>query len=160
MSEERRGCKTPSCLILDNFFSFAHGGATPLQDHSDIDMIQIADAYKRFGISPSTRDMLVVKITYTPSPQTVHPEISQPVTEAPSLSFLSAEDISAHLTTHVEGESIPVTDEGIAAMTDWPKVRKCYKLNGLPWLDKLKDGKEKTAQSEMLILSAMALKGL
>jgi EKC/KEOPS complex subunit CGI121/TPRKB len=51
-----------------------------------------------------------------------------------------------------------VTDDVLATLTDWPRVRKYYKLNGLVRLDRL-DEKAKKAEGEVLVLGAMALKG-
>lgn len=62
--------------------------------------------------------------------------------------------------TNVEGEAVPVTDENIAAATDLAKVRKYYKLNGLNWLDGIKDDGEKRKETELLVLGAMALRGV
>ena len=41
-----------------------------------------------------------------------------------------AEDAWKHLQENVEGTAVPFTDEEIVGSTDWPKVRKYYKLNG------------------------------
>jgi len=47
----------------------------------------------------------------------------------------------------------------MASLTDWPKVRKYYKLNGLNWLDKMGEA-EKKAEAEVLVLGSMALRGV
>lgn len=72
----------------------------------------------------------------------------------------SAESIWDHLTRNVEGEAVAVTDQNISVATDLPKVRKYYKLNGLDWLDAIKDEQTKRSEMEMLILNAMALRGV
>ncbi|KAF4124839.1 EKC/KEOPS complex subunit CGI121/TPRKB [Geosmithia morbida] len=100
----------------------------------------IAEAYRRFGISPNTKDLIVVKVIKDDS--------------------LSAEKISAHLASHVEGSWVPVTDEGIAAATNMTKILKYYKLNGLNWMNSIKDTKAKHKEIEMLVLGAMALHGV
>ncbi|KEZ45890.1 hypothetical protein SAPIO_CDS1262 [Scedosporium apiospermum] len=102
----------------------------------------ISEAYRRFGLNPPTQNVLVLKIT--------HPKTNPP---------LSADQIWTHLSTHVEGEALPPTDENIASLTDWPKVRKYYKLNGLNWLDKMGEA-EKKAEAEVLVLGSMALRGV
>lgn len=53
-----------------------------------------------------------------------------------------------------------VTDQNIRAATDLAKVRKYYKLNGLDWLDAIKDEQQWRSETEMLILNAMALRGV
>lgn len=106
---------------------------------------QIADAYRRFGISPATKDLVVVKMTF-------------PTDAAPTPA--TREEIQKHLDANVEGTPVPLTDEEIGAATDWAKVRKYYKLNGLAWLDAIKDDKEKRRQLDGLVLGAMALRGV
>nr|XP_036578609.1 kinase binding protein-like protein [Colletotrichum truncatum]KAF6785904.1 kinase binding protein-like protein [Colletotrichum truncatum] len=103
----------------------------------------IAEAYRRYGISPSSKDVIAVKIV-SPSP-------------AGSKSLL-AEDVEKHLNENFQGTPVPFTDESIATSTDWAKVRKYYKLNGLPWLDAIKDEAERKEQLETLVLGAMALR--
>ncbi|CAM1504869.1 Fc.00g024600.m01.CDS01 [Cosmosporella sp. VM-42] len=105
----------------------------------------IADSYRRFGISPSTQNLLVVKITF---PTEANPTPT------------SSTQIWDHLTTHVDGEATQVTDVSISAATDLPKVRKYYKLNGLRWLDDIKDDVARRKEMEMLVLGGMALRGV
>ncbi|OLN86598.1 EKC/KEOPS complex subunit [Colletotrichum chlorophyti] len=102
----------------------------------------IVEAYRRYGISPSSMDVIAIKIT-SPSAGS---------------SSLTAEEVEKHLTEHVQGTPVPFTDESIATCTDWPKVRKYYKLNGLAWLDAIKDETERREQLETLVLGAMALR--
>lgn len=108
------------------------------------DVTQIAEAYRRFGIGPATKHVIVVKVTY--------PTDSAPVSQ-------SAESILQHLTTHVEGEATDFTEEAIAKITDWSKVRKYYKLNGLGWLDALPEDRRRQ-ELEMMILGSMAVRGV
>ncbi|KAL6880740.1 CGI-121 domain-containing protein [Trichoderma novae-zelandiae] len=105
----------------------------------------IADAYRRFGVSPSTSDLFVVKVTF-PSDTTPEPP--------------SAESISQHLRDNVEGDAVPATDEAIQTITDVRTVRKSYKLNGLAWLDAIKDELVKRQEIERLIVGGMALRGV
>jgi EKC/KEOPS complex subunit CGI121/TPRKB len=105
---------------------------------------QIADAYRRFGISPATKDLIVVRVTF-------------PVSTAPPI---QPEQIWEHLKANVEGEALDPTEENITAATDVAKVRKYYKLNGLKWLDDIKDDKAKSKEMETLILNGMALRGV
>ncbi|CEI68211.1 EKC/KEOPS complex subunit [Fusarium venenatum] len=104
----------------------------------------IADAYRRYGISPSTKDLVVVKVTFPG-------ESAEP---------LSQDQIWDHLKTNVEGEAVSITDEQISTATDVPKVRKYYKLNGLKWLDDIQDEKVKQKEMESLVIGAMALRGV
>ncbi|KAK7418173.1 hypothetical protein QQX98_004148 [Neonectria punicea] len=105
----------------------------------------IADAYRRYGISPSTKDLIVVKVTF-PAQDGTPP--------------IDSERIWEHLKTNVEGEALPLTDDHISAATDLAKVRKYYKLNGLKWLDDIKDEKAKRKEMETLVLGGMALRGV
>ncbi|PTB67765.1 CGI-121-domain-containing protein [Trichoderma citrinoviride] len=105
----------------------------------------IADAYRRFGVSPSTSDLFVVKVTF-PSDTTPEPP--------------SADSVSQHLKDNVEGDAVPATDETIQTITDVRTVRKSYKLNGLAWLDAIKDELVKRQEMERLILGGMALRGV
>lgn len=107
--------------------------------------LQISEAYRRFGVSPSTTDLFVVKITF--------PSDSSP---APAL----ADAISQHLKDNVEGDIVPPTDETISSISDVKAIRKNYKLNGLAWLDTIKDEVVKREEIEKLVLSGMALRGL
>ncbi|KAI5459103.1 kinase binding protein CGI-121-domain-containing protein [Mariannaea sp. PMI_226] len=104
----------------------------------------IADAYRRYGISPSTKDLIVVRVTF-------------PANNAPPI---QPDQIWEHLKANVEGEALDPTNETIATATDLPKVRKYYKLNGLKWLDDIKDDKIKNREMETLILNGMALRGV
>lgn len=101
---------------------------------------QIAEAYRRYGISPSSKNLIVVKVIDGDTP--------------------SHADIQAHLDANFEGERLPVTDDNIAAATDMSKVAKYYKLNGLGWLDSIKDPAAKRKETEMLIIGSMALRGV
>ncbi|PHH93062.1 hypothetical protein CDD83_1764 [Cordyceps sp. RAO-2017] len=105
----------------------------------------IADAYRRFGISPATKHLIVVKVTF-PTASCPHPP--------------SANSIWTHLSANVQGHAVSATDENIGSATDPAKVRKYYKLNGLSFLDSIKTDDEKRAEMELLILSSMALRGL
>ncbi|KAK8058017.1 EKC/KEOPS complex subunit [Apiospora phragmitis] len=104
----------------------------------------ISEAYRRYGVQPSTKDVVVVKVL---------------ISREGSPSSLSPEDVGKHLQTHVQGESVSCSDEELAKVTDWPKLRKYHKLNGLPWIEAIKDEKAKKNELEMLIISAMAMRG-
>lgn len=72
----------------------------------------------------------------------------------------TARDVEAHLQEHVEGTNVPFSDEVLAETTDWAKVRKYYKLNGIGWIDAIKDESLKRREMEMLVLGSMALRGV
>lgn len=108
--------------------------------HERLIGIQIAEAYRRFGITKDTKDLLVVKVTKNHEPPAVV--------------------IGKHLSANVEGEQVDVTDEDIEAVTDLSKVAKYYKLNGLSWFDGIKDKTAKRKELEMLVLGSMALRGV
>ncbi|KND91045.1 EKC/KEOPS complex subunit [Tolypocladium ophioglossoides CBS 100239] len=136
--------------VFKAVLAVVNGGLKTSNVHSEIVTSlsasnNIADAYRRFGISPSTKDLVVVKVTF--------PTDSNP--EPPS-----GGKIWQHLKTHVQGDVVDVTDDNIAAATDIAKVRKYYKLNGLSWVEAIKDEKERRTELEMLILSGMALRGV
>lgn len=73
---------------------------------------------------------------------------------------LTHDQIWEHLKTNVEGEASPITDEQIATTSDVAKVRKYYKLNGLKWLDEIKDNNVRHREMGSLVISAMALRGV
>ncbi|KAI0020800.1 CGI121 protein [Xylariomycetidae sp. FL0641] len=101
----------------------------------------IAEAYRRYGITPATTNLIVVKIL-TPASAT------------------TPQEIEAHLREHVHGQPVPFADEVLAGFTDWARVRKYYKLNGIGWLDGMKDEARKRKELEVLVLGSMALRGL
>lgn len=105
----------------------------------------ITESYRRFGISPSTKDLIAIKITF-PAEDGTPP--------------LNSEQIWEHLKANVEGEALDLTDDNISPVTDFAKVRKYYKLNSLKWLDDIKDEKLKQKEMEMLVMGGMALRGV
>lgn len=115
--------------------------------------LQIAESFRRFGITPTTTSLLLLKLS-TPT--------------APVL----ASAVQAHLAAAVAGENVPLTDESLAAGTDLGRVRKVYKLNaGGGKAGKRKgagdgdgDGSGRDEQGrrelEIAVLGAMALRGV
>jgi EKC/KEOPS complex subunit CGI121/TPRKB len=118
---------------------------------------QIAESFRRFGITPTTTNLLIIKVTTPSSP-------------------LTASEIQSHLTSSIEGEQVPFEDSILQQLTDVPRVKKIYKLNSSSGggkkngllngtaMDGLSinrngeanDGKE----LELLVLGAMALRGV
>ncbi|KAI1768144.1 kinase binding protein CGI-121-domain-containing protein [Hypoxylon sp. FL1150] len=104
----------------------------------------ISEAYRRFGITPSSKHLIIAKVLI--APQTT----------------LTASAVNEHLLANVRGTPVPFTDEPLQTeqLTDWGKVRKYYKLNNVGWLDGVKDESEKRREMEVLVLGGMALRGL
>ena len=103
----------------------------------------IAEAYRRYGIGPESRDVVVIKIVTDTS--------------------RTRADIEQHLAQNVQGTPVPLTDDAVAACTDVGKVKKYYKLNGVASLagsPKDQATPEKRREAEVLVLGAMALRGL
>ncbi|KAI0203672.1 kinase binding protein CGI-121-domain-containing protein [Astrocystis sublimbata] len=124
----------------------------------------ISEAYRRHGISPTTRHLVIVKVlTAQPSSahinQTPNPD-AETTTTTTDKTPLTAQDVESHLATHVQGTPAPFTDETLSAFTDWGRVRKYYKLNGVPWVDGIKDQDVKNRELDMLVRGGMALRGV
>ncbi|RDA83887.1 hypothetical protein CP532_3375 [Ophiocordyceps camponoti-leonardi (nom. inval.)] len=104
----------------------------------------IADAYRRFGIQPSTVHLAVIKVTF--------PTAARP--ERPS-----SQTIWRHLSANVDGDAVSPSNENFESVTHMAKVRKNYKIRSLSWLP---EGEEHARRSELeaLILGFMALRGL
>lgn len=102
------------------------------------DSNQIAEAFRRFGITDATKDLLVVKLSVTPE--------------------ITHESVAKHLENFVEATPVPFNDETISSMSDLAKIRKLYKLN-LP-VSKAADGQVNAVKTlEPLILGAIAIRG-
>jgi EKC/KEOPS complex subunit CGI121/TPRKB len=127
----------------------------PISHHppAHADPPQIADAYRRWGITPGkTKDLVVVKVVL-PASATQDGTATQTQTH-------TEQTIWEHLMQHVQGTTAPLTDDNLAKATDWPKVRKYYRLNGVPALERAADEDERRSQSETLAIMGMALRGL
>ncbi|KAH0252330.1 CGI-121-domain-containing protein, partial [Aureobasidium melanogenum] len=68
----------------------------------------IAESFRRFGISDTTQNVLAIKVL---SPET------------------TAESVSQHLLQIIEGEPVDVSDANFAELADQARLRKIYKLN-------------------------------
>ncbi|KAK6539269.1 hypothetical protein TWF694_009504 [Orbilia ellipsospora] len=112
----------------------------------------ITDSYRRFGISPSSTAILVIKILDTTNPE-----------------YSEAETLK-HLISIISGDEIEFTTENIRRFTDLAKVKKYYKLKDLGYVDELykKKGREVKSKSEeegwrdleVAVLGQMALRSL
>jgi len=91
--------------------------------------VQIAEAFRRFGVSDHSKNILAIKVDGDP----VH--------------------VESHLRQHVEGERVPFSDETLATMYDPARLRKIYRVDlksaDAGWFER----------SEAFILGTMALKG-
>ncbi|KAI8622951.1 CGI-121-domain-containing protein [Xylariaceae sp. FL1651] len=144
----------------------------------------ISEAYRRYGITPTTRDLVIVKVLITsslsssgsaagsdPSESNTNPDPKPEAakvidtdtntnTNTNSKPLTSAQDIEKHLLANVRGKPCTFTDDTLSGLTDWGLVRKYYKLNGVSWLDGMKDDIVKRSETDTLIMSGMALRGL
>ncbi|RDA91355.1 hypothetical protein CP533_0038 [Ophiocordyceps camponoti-saundersi (nom. inval.)] len=104
----------------------------------------IADAYRRFGISPSTVHLAVIKVTF-PTDACPEPPSSQVIWH--------------HLSANVDGDAVSPTNDNLQSVTHMAKVRKNYKIKSL---SRLPDGDDHAHHSELeaLVLGSMALRGL
>jgi EKC/KEOPS complex subunit CGI121/TPRKB len=101
---------------------------------------QIAESFRRFGISDTTQHVLAIKVLS---------------------SDLTAESVSQHLQQNIEGEQVDVSDADLAELADQARLRKIYKLN-VQAKKGAANGTSKEAEIKELetsILGVMALKG-
>ncbi|KAH0142831.1 hypothetical protein KCU67_g13851, partial [Aureobasidium melanogenum] len=68
----------------------------------------IAESFRRFGISDTTQNVLAIKV--------LSPEAT-------------AESVSQHLLQNIEGEPVDASDANFAGLADQARLRKIYKLN-------------------------------
>ncbi|KAI1347497.1 kinase binding protein CGI-121-domain-containing protein [Xylaria sp. FL0043] len=124
----------------------------------------IAEAYRRHGITPTSRSLVIVKVLVTPQSSVTEPTTTTTSAETAGIADAkaprTAQDVEKHLITHVQGKPLPFTDETLSELTDWGRVRKYYKLNGMGWLDGIKDSAAKNREMDMLVMSGMALRGV
>ncbi|OOF96013.1 hypothetical protein ASPCADRAFT_207361 [Aspergillus carbonarius ITEM 5010] len=71
----------------------------------------IAESFRKFGITDATKDLLVVKVSVTPE--------------------ITHESVAAHLGENVEGSPVPFDDETLSTISDIAKIKKAYKLGAL-----------------------------
>ncbi|KAI0466687.1 kinase binding protein CGI-121-domain-containing protein [Xylaria cf. heliscus] len=120
----------------------------------------IAEAYRRHGITPTTRNLVIVKVLVTPPGTSSSSSPSIGDSDTPAKAPLTAQDVEEHLRSHVQGKPVPFTDETLSELTDWGRIRKYYKLNGMSWLDGIKDQSAKNREIDMLVMGGMALRGV
>lgn len=116
---------------------------------------QIADAYRRWGITPGkTKDIIVIKLVVSLPEDAVEPP-AEPKRIPPT-----QDEIWTHLREAIKGTPVPLSDEEIAKSTDWQKIRKYYSLNAVPALAAVKDEEVRLREMERLAVMKMALRGL
>ncbi|KAL4875936.1 kinase binding protein CGI-121-domain-containing protein [Aspergillus karnatakaensis] len=102
----------------------------------------IADSFRKFGISDSTSNLLVVKVSVTPD--------------------ITHETVAAHLAQNVEGAPLPLDDEALSGISDIGKIKKVYKLGSLPSTSSGQmngTASEEKRRLELSVLGAIALRG-
>jgi len=107
----------------------------------------IGEAFRRFGVSESTRNLVVLKVATTPD--------------------ITLENVSQHLSTHIQGKECDFDDASFRKISDVDRIRKVYKAN-LP-TSSSKGGKAVNGTSgrefdpiwslERQVLGLMALRG-
>lgn len=117
--------------------------------HSEF--LQIAESFRKFGISNDTKELLVLKVSISP--------------------HFTTENVQKHLDDVIKGTSLPFDDDSLGKVRDLAKIRKAYKLPD-PW----SKGRQKAAfelvngddgvdmdreqkELEVAILGAIALRG-
>ncbi|CAG8055296.1 unnamed protein product [Penicillium salamii] len=105
----------------------------------------IAESFRRFGISDSTQDLLVIKVSTS--------------------SEITHETVAAHLSSAVEGTSVSFDDQTLFEFSDINKIKKAYKLGALASPTKAtdqvasKENVETKQRLENALLGAIALRG-
>lgn len=94
---------------------------------------KIADSFRKFGITDSTTDLLVVKVSVTPD-----------VTHA---------SVATHLQQYIEGSPVAFADETLSEISDISKIKKAYKLGTLGSRD------DEKRRLELSLIGAIALRG-
>ncbi|KAF9885715.1 hypothetical protein FE257_012600 [Aspergillus nanangensis] len=101
----------------------------------------IADSFRKFGITDSTKNLLVVKVSVTPD--------------------ITHDSVAAHLTQSIEGLPAPFTDESLSGVSDISKIKKAYKLGALSVaaVDTTNGTHAQDRKLEQSVLGAIALRG-
>lgn len=103
---------------------------------------QIAESFRRFGITDTTSNLLVIKLST--SPEVTH------------------ENVQQHLRTAIEGTAVEFSDAALSKMTDMARVKKTYKINPQAQAVGKKAGSNEETEKrelEVIVLGSMALRG-
>ncbi|KAK5277173.1 hypothetical protein LTR20_010014 [Exophiala xenobiotica] len=113
----------------------------------------IGEAFRRFGVSESTRNLLVLKVATATTPD------------------ITLESVSKHVSTHIQGKECAFDDANFRKISDVERIRKVYKANlptstssrkgGKPVVNGTSGGREFDPiwSLERQILGLMALRG-
>ncbi len=98
--------------------------------------MQIAQAFRTFGITATTTNLLAIKLSTSPS--------------------ITPSSVAGHLSASVKGTLIDFNDQTLAPLTDVAKVRKLYKLGGVGEVTskdkrRRKDGSEEGSRGDDLL---------
>ncbi|KAH8423215.1 EKC/KEOPS complex subunit CGI121/TPRKB [Aspergillus melleus] len=102
----------------------------------------IADSFRKFGITDSTKDLLVIKVSVDPS--------------------VTHDTVAAHLSQYIEGSMVPFNDETLSQIADVAKIKKAYKLGALnttPGNQANGVQDDQMKRLELSVLAAIALRG-
>lgn len=110
----------------------------------------IGEAFRKFGVSDLTKDLVVIKISTNIK--------------------VTHQSVEAHLQEVIKGTPVPFGDSSFMDISDLPKIAKAYKLSstpqskGKPRWSSLTNGDSDTAQQgrqhlEVSVLGLMALRG-
>ncbi|KAJ5338091.1 hypothetical protein N7452_004819 [Penicillium brevicompactum] len=105
----------------------------------------IAESFRRFGITDSTTDLLVIKISTS--------------------SEITHETVASHLANSVQGTPVKFDDQILFELADFTKIKKAYKLGALPSPSKAADqvtspeNIETKQRLEKSLVGAIALRG-
>lgn len=112
----------------------------------------IGESYKTFGIGPSSTALIAVKLPLR-ADRSLDPSVTR-------------DTVAAHLGSVVEGESVPIGDEGegLGALCEVHRVKKVYKIGCAKGKGGRKEGGQEKAKEdrrdvEAVVLGCMALKG-
>lgn len=133
-------------LSMDDFFNWLRYFHFLTQLNSLLPVPQIAESFRRFGITDTTSNLLVIKLSTS--------------------SEITHEKVQQHLRTAVEGTAVEFSDAALSKMTDMARVKKTYKINSQPQVV----GKEASSKGavnaeteknelEVIVLGVMALRG-
>ncbi|GAD93374.1 protein cgi121 [Paecilomyces variotii No. 5] len=103
----------------------------------------IAESFRKFGLTDATNDLLVIKVSV--SPEITHDSVAQ------------------HLEQVVEGTAVPFRNATLSAISDISKIRKAYKMGAAPAkpVSNQTNGTHDSTQRdlEIALLGAIALRG-
>lgn len=82
-----------------------------IKTHHIISYPQIAQSLRTFGITPTTSNLLAIKLSTSPS--------------------ITPSSISQHLSTSIKGTLVEFSDASLAKTADIARIRGLYKLGGV-----------------------------